>query len=189
MFTLLSHISTCNICINFIIPTQRINSNFLGSVSSGGSGFAFPFPFPFLTRVLLRGTLAGLFCFSWDGTAVVVVLAIAPAGWPSNNRKKKSNINFYYASNLIISVASFCVWVIWHNLCVLIYVFACEVCFFSSKNWYHQAENSPLVFSHFLHLINSLSVDTCWLLWGFTSHLCRLLLSADEFEAFANASF
>lgn len=88
MFTLLSHISTCNICINFIIPTQRINSNFLGSVSSGGSGFAFPFPFPFLTRVLLRGALAGLFCFSWDGAAVVVVLAIAPAGWPSNNRKK-----------------------------------------------------------------------------------------------------
>lgn len=47
--------------------------------------------------------------------------------------------------------------------------------FFSSKNWYHQAENSPLVFSQFfsqfLHLINSLSVDTCWLLWV-SHHTC-----------------
>lgn len=62
--------------------TQRINSNFLGSVSSGGSGFAFPFPFPFFARVLLRGALAGLFCFSWVWAAEVAVLAMAPAGWP-----------------------------------------------------------------------------------------------------------
>lgn len=187
MFTLLSHISTCNICINFIIPTQRINSNFLGSVSSGGSGFAFPFPFPFLARVLLRGALAGLFCFSWDEAAVVVVLAIAPAGWPSNNSKK----NQTSISTMPLTWS--------YQLPVFVFVMCAYICicmwgvFFSNKNWYHQAENSPLVFSQFfsqfLHLINSLSVDTCWLLWGFTSHLCRLLLSADEFEALANASF
>lgn len=60
--------------------TQRINSSFLGSVSSGVSGFAFPFPFPFFPRALLRGALAGLFCFSWVAAAEAVVLAMAPAG-------------------------------------------------------------------------------------------------------------
>ena len=59
--------------------TQRIHSNFLGSVSSGGSGFAFPFPLPFFPRVLLRGALAGLLCFSVMAVDVVV-LFIIPAG-------------------------------------------------------------------------------------------------------------
>lgn len=71
------------------ILTQRISSSFLGSVSSGGSGFAFPFPFPFLARALLRGALAGLFGFSWAAAPEAAVFAMAPAGWPSRIKQGK----------------------------------------------------------------------------------------------------
>jgi len=58
--------------------TQLSSSNFLGSVSSGGSGLALPLPFFPLAFPLLRSFAA--FCFSF-GAVLVEMLARALAGY------------------------------------------------------------------------------------------------------------